>query len=176
MKYVYIMLAIVSAGAIVASLFLLRPSVATSPFAPTVGGGERSVPDGMAEYRNERFGFSLLNAESIRVNEYEEAGTLTVTFQYPDTNQGFQIYILPYSEETISDERFRKDVPSGVMQEPQDVLIDGVRGTMFFSRDSLMGETREVWFTHDGYLYEVTTFKALDAWLSQVMQTWQFIR
>ena len=45
---------------------------------------------------------------------------------------------------------------------------------MFFSKNGLMGDTREVWFTHGGYLYEVTTYKELDPWLSGIMASWKF--
>jgi hypothetical protein len=33
---------------------------------------------------------------------------------------------------------------------------------------------REIWFIHGGFLYEVTTYKQLDSWLTPIMQTWQF--
>jgi hypothetical protein len=46
---------------------------------------------------------------------------------------------------------------------------------MFFSQNPVMGETREVWFIKDGYLYEVTTYRELDSWLSQIMATWQWL-
>lgn len=39
-----------------------------------------------------------------------------------------------------------------------------------------MGDTRELWFIHNGYLYEVATYKTLDAWLAGIMQMWQFVR
>jgi hypothetical protein len=45
---------------------------------------------------------------------------------------------------------------------------------MFFGRNSIMGDTREVWFVHSGSLFEVTTYKELDAWLSQIMATWKW--
>jgi hypothetical protein len=45
---------------------------------------------------------------------------------------------------------------------------------MFFGSNSVMGDTREIWFTHGGFLYEVTTYKELDSWLAPIMQTWQF--
>ena len=38
-----------------------------------------------------------------------------------------------------------------------------------------MGDAREVWFIKNGFLYEVTTYKELDAWLASIMQTWKFI-
>jgi hypothetical protein len=38
-----------------------------------------------------------------------------------------------------------------------------------------MRDKREVWFIKAGHLYEVATYKALDTWLAQIVQTWQFI-
>ena len=38
-----------------------------------------------------------------------------------------------------------------------------------------IGHTREVWFIHNGFLYEVTTYKEIDEWLGSIMQTWKFI-
>lgn len=46
---------------------------------------------------------------------------------------------------------------------------------MFFSKNIALGDTREVWFIKNGYLYEVTTLKSLDAWLTQILQTWKFL-
>ena len=46
---------------------------------------------------------------------------------------------------------------------------------MFFGNNSIMGDTREIWLIHGGFLYEVTTYKQLDSWLGPIMQTWTFI-
>jgi hypothetical protein len=34
------------------------------------------------------------------------------------------------------------------------------------AQNSVMGDTREIWFIHGGFLYEVTTYKQLDSWLA----------
>jgi hypothetical protein len=62
-----------------------------------------------------------------------------------------------------------------VYLQPTDVIIDGTQGTMFFGNNSVMGDTREVWFIRGGFLYEVTTNKELDTWLAGVMRTWKLI-
>jgi hypothetical protein len=112
----------------------------------------------------------------LRVQEYKEKNNaITVTFQDPSTNAGFQIYAIPYSGDHIDDARFKLDQPSGVIKDPLDVMIDGVRGTMFFGQNAIMGDTREVWFIRKGFLYEVTTYKQLDEWLGEIMKTWKFI-
>lgn len=82
---------------------------------------------------------------------------------------------MPYSKPQVDFERFKLDEPSGVLKDPQSVTIDSTAATIFFGQNSTMGETREVWFVHNGYLFEVTTYKDLDAWLSQIMASWKFI-
>ena len=113
---------------------------------------------------------------SLQVQAFDEGkGAQTITFQNPDVGQGFQIFIVPYGARQVSAERFKQDEPSGVMKEPLDIQIDGTTGTRFKSKDMLLGETREVWFIHDGYLFEITAPISLDAWLASIMATWKFI-
>ena len=131
---------------------------------------------GFKEYHSRAYHFSIFYPENLSVTEYKEGGNAeTITFEETKGDKGFQIFILPYGEQQITQERFKMDVPSGVREEPVDIMIDGIRGNMFFSTNSLMGETREVWFIKGGFLYEVTTYKELDAWISGIMQSWKFI-
>jgi len=148
----------------------------------TLGEGEPTIPEtkqiaeGWRGYENAAFRFRLLYPEELSVREYTESGNaMSATFEDPQTGEGFQIYVTPYGETQITKEHFQLDIPSGVMKEPTDVIIGGVQGTMFFSKNSIMGDTREVWFINNGFLYEVVTYKQLDAWLGTVMQTWKFL-
>ena len=104
----------------------------------------------------------------------EEGGAFTAAFQDPTTNEGFEVYVTPYSGTQITQARFKLDEPSGVMDDPTKLIVDGVQATMFFGYNSAMGATCEVWFIRNGDLYEVATYKPLDSWLAQIMQTWQF--
>ena len=136
----------------------------------------RQVPQDMLGYSSRDFHFSLLFPANLESTEYKEKrGALTVSFQDPDTNEGFQVYATPYSRNQIDAAQFKLDEPSGVVKEQQDVLVDGARGTKFYGHNATLGDTREVWFIHNGFLYEVTTFKVLDEWLGSIIQTWKFI-
>lgn len=176
-----ISLAIVGVALLGTAAFYIRQYTA-SPLQELVqdgtgrerGSESEPIPDGFDQYRNPRFHFSLIYPETLRVVDEVVGGALLVTFQ-DEEGRGFQIYAFAYNEPTISAERFRKDIPSGVMKEPVEVLVAGVPAQMFFSTDASLGETREVWFIHKGVLYEVTTYKELDAWLSEIMRTWKFI-
>ncbi len=134
------------------------------------------LPHGLTEYKNPYYHFSLDYPSPLAVSEYaEQSGIRTITFQDASTSVGFQLSIIPYHGTHVTAERFKLDEPSGVLKDPTNILIGGVPATMFYSTNPIMGDTREVWFIHDGFLYEVVTYKALDNWLSLIMHTWTFI-
>jgi hypothetical protein len=135
-----------------------------------------ALPGHMRLYASAPFHFSLTFPEELKVTQYTERdNAMTVTFENPDNTQSFEVYVTPYNKTQIDSARFKLDEPSGTYLEPQDVVISGTTATMFFGRNGIMGDTREVWFIKDGFLYEVATYKPLDAWLGQVMQGWKFI-
>jgi hypothetical protein len=134
------------------------------------------VVEGWRGYQNKSFRFGLLYPQELNVREYKEAGgAMSATFENPKTGKGFQIYVTPYADTEITKERLQLDLPSGVVLEPTYIVVDEVSATMFFSTNSIMGETREVWFIKNGFLYEIVTYKQLDNWLGTIMQTWKFL-
>lgn len=137
----------------------------------------RHVPEEWREYQNASYHFSLLYPQELEVNEHREGDSaITIIFQNVESGEGFQIFILPYSEAQVSEERFKMDIPSGVRTDVANITVDGVTGAAFHSINAILGETREIWFIHGGWLYEVTTLKPLEAWLGNIMQSWKFIR
>lgn len=170
----------------VAALYLLRSTqdhvrsvesrITETPGVILDATPTRATPPGMREYHTAKYHFSILYPEALSVAERSEGGgAATLTFQNIATVQGFQIFIVPYSEMQISEERFKRDEPSGVRLSPQNITLDGAPAVAFYSMNASLGETREVWFIRDGFLYEVTTLKPLEAELRDVLATWQFI-
>jgi hypothetical protein len=146
-----------------------------SSAAPTAASVLASTSTSQKTYTNPLYHFSFRYPKDLVIDEQDGAdGSLTLAFQDPTTNEGFEVYVTPYSGTQITKQEFQLDEPSGVIQEQTDVMIDGVRATMFYGNNTIMGDTREVWFINGGYLYEVATYKQLDAWLGAIMQTWQF--
>lgn len=136
----------------------------------------RFVPYGWQEYRSTAYYFSVLYPVQLEVKEHiEEGNALTITFQDLKKGEGFQIFITPYAEPQITDERFKRDVPSGARSDLVDTTVDGATGAAFYSESATLGETREIWFIHGGFLFEVTAPKPLESWLGDIMRTWQFI-
>lgn len=176
---VAILLAVVLAGSAVA-FFVYSPapsSLHQGSATSTTPNAVRQPPTGWTTYRSAEYGFSFWYPSELSVKEYDEGkNSRTLTFEEKNGEKGFQIFITPYTEDHITTERFRMDSPSGVMENPVDVVIGGTeKGTMFFGKHASLGDTREVWFIYRGFLYEVTTYKNLDAWLSEIMATWTFI-
>ncbi len=144
---------------------------------PKVDPRPPGVPLDWQRFENEQYGFSIYIPPGLSVVPFDEGGgARTFSFENKETEEGFQIFVVPYFEETISQERFLEDAPSGVMNEATDLTVDGVKASKFFSEHMMIGETREVWFLKDKYLYEVTTPKHLDAWLMIIMDSWRFTR
>lgn len=161
-----------------AAMITLPNAAATGSIASTTEQsiGRRVIPDGWREYRNATYHFSLLYPQELSVAERQEGGgAITITFQNVERAEGFQIFIVPYSEAQVSEERFKKDVPSGVRQNLTNVVVDGATGAAFYSSNLALGATREVWFVHKGFLYEATTLKPLEAWFRDILQTWKFL-
>lgn len=156
--------------------FSPAPTASSSDVSPVEQGAEpRQIPTGYLEYRSDTYHFSLFYPGNLSVKTFDEGGgASTITFQNVQTAEGFQMFIVPYNGTQISSERFKKDEPSGVRDNPQNITINGVPAVSFFSANLNLGDTAEVWFIRGGYLYEVTSLKPLAEWFSNIMQTWRF--
>jgi hypothetical protein len=133
-------------------------------------------PSTYLPYANKQFHFSVEYPSDLPLRTYDEVGGgFTAAFQDHSTHVGFEVYVTPYSGTQITDAQFQLDEPSGVIQDRTDTTVDGVQATTFFGHNDAIGDTREVWFIHGGFLYEVTTYKELDAWLQPILESWRFI-
>ncbi len=134
-------------------------------------------------YQSKDYNFSFEYPADLNLAEfYDEAGDTTV-FQNSSAGSlkegkekiGFQMFITSYGGGVITRETILKDLPSTVIEDPKEVIIgDDTRALIFWSESPKIGKTRELWFTKDGYLYEISTYANLDSWLANIMKTWKF--
>ena len=181
----FIKLSLVLAGALllnkITGVLSLASKIAPDTYAVSAPA-RRALPAGTKEYKNARYGFSLLHPSGLSVGTFDEGGgASTITFQNPEKAEGFQIFIVPYGEPQAGlpaqagEKRFRQDVPSGVRKSLRKIAVGGTRGDAFYSESATLGATREVWFVRGGFLYELTTLKSLDRWLGTIVKTWKFV-
>jgi len=127
------------------------------------------------------YGFSLNFSSDMKNSNFVEGEGEQILFQ-DDTGKWFQIYITPWDEgDNLSVSRIKEDLPNLPIENPQEVILgheqkDGVgpRALIFWSRQDGLGETREVWFVQQGFLYQITTFKRLDTFLAETLATLTF--
>lgn len=172
-KIIYIILFIIAFG----GLLLVIPSEQKQNEIEKIR--EVSIPDNSNLFKSEKYGFSLEYPKELAIKEYEEGGgSHTIIFQKIGELFGFQIFVTPYSKDEITEAQLTKDIRSGEIRRPTEILIgkDGdIRALIFETDSSIIGETREVWFINNGYLYEVTTYLEHDQWLSDILSTFEFI-
>ncbi len=136
---------------------------------------QQEPKDGFRVYQNLLFHFSLQIPEELGLREYSQGDTSTLVFEDEKGEKGFQIFIVPYTGMEIDEKRMKMDLPRGVKDSGTEGVIDGIPARFFESENSLFGSMREVWFIHNGFLYEVSTFKDLDPWLADILATWKFL-
>ncbi len=135
----------------------------------------RVPPPQYRHYWNEDIGVSLFYPETMIIDEHPERnGGMTVVFTDEASESGFQIYVATYFEDTISEEQFKLDVPSGVRNNAVPSTIDYTESVEFKSEDEVLGPTFEVWVIKNGYLYEVTAPLDQRELVRQVVTDWRF--
>ena len=126
-------------------------------------------------YEDEGLGFFVDYPEGFTVNNTEEENVKVLVFSKANSQESFQIFIMPYDEPgPITPERILIDQPNIVMKNPQTVEIAGEEALVFFSTDPDIGDVREVWFVHQDHLYQASTYAKYDELLSKVMKTFRF--
>ena len=130
---------------------------------------------GQAVYRNDKRSFSLGYPKELSVQEIDEGyGSETVLFTKPGQQTGFQLFITPYNDTVITEERIRTDVQGPTTDFLEVVIGENIRAARFKSTTPSIGEATEVWFIRSGYLYEFTTYAAEDEVLAKVLSTLRF--
>jgi hypothetical protein len=129
-------------------------------------------------YTHAELGFSFRYPRAFRVNEIPqgEGNELVVVEDPLHARQGFQVFTQPYDEEgPLTEARIRQDVPDIAMEQAAPVDVAGVPGISFVQLQTAdIGTTYEVWFVHQGTLYEVATYAPHAADLKAILATWTF--
>ena len=99
----------------------------------------------------------------------------TVVLVEGSAGESFQIFVTPFDEPgPLTPERIKKDLPQKVIRNPRAGTLDGVSAIAFTSHDEDTGDVFEIWFIHDGSLFQITTKSDFADGLQNILQTWKF--
>lgn len=126
-------------------------------------------------YENFDFGFRFLYPASSTVSELEDDTGFTILVKGIEPKEEFQIFISPFDEEgELSGDRIKRDIPDLKIDQPQNVLIGDakdINALIFLSENESVGQTREIWFSANGYLFQITAVEGNDNFIGPVMET-----
>ena len=132
-------------------------------------------------YTDLQYNFSFQYPKDFTATKFQEGeeGSTILVQKTPSTGSGqaaFQIFISPFDEPgPLTAERVKQDLPDLIIKNPeQRVLKNGAKALIFFSEEPSLGQTREIWFVHNNFLYQISTYKELDSLVADILSTWEF--
>lgn len=141
----------------------------------TEGQRQISVPvseksaDISETYTNSKYGFSFDHSKELNISEFTEDNVDVIL-----ASSGFQILISPFDEPgPITKERILKDIPDMIITNDKIISVGGESALSFRSKDE-SGETSEIWFVHNGYLYQITSLPDFGGKLQKILETMLF--
>ncbi len=174
MKHKIIAIVVVLA-AIGVGVYLL---VNTSASAPALGENPVDQSSLTQEYRSADYGFSFKYPEGFSASELDDDSGYVVLVQKSGEREGFQIFISEFDEEgPITPERIKQDLPDTVVSSPLQVLIGekkDIPALIFLSKHESLGDVREVWFSVNGLLYQLTAYADMDNFIGPILETLRF--
>lgn len=141
----------------------------------------KKVNDSLNIYFHKKYNFTFEYPSTFKTSNFIEGDGEQIQFQ-SDKGDWFQIYVTSWDEgNIITPERIKKDLPNIIIKEPQQVILGpkqkegiGPRALIFFSKDGSIGDTREIWFVHNGSLYQISTHKSFDIEIGKILSTLVF--
>ena len=115
-----------------------------------------------AEYRNDRWHFSLAVPADLTVSVHEHPGGQVMLFIDPAGEFKFRVWTWPYTQLDLTLGRIGE--PSNSSDQPDHLeIVDVLRDDMF-----------TVLFHKNGVRYVVAALPEHEAWLTDILKTWQF--
>lgn len=133
---------------------------------------------------HEDYGFSFKYPEGFSAAIMTEESGELVLVQGP-MGKSFQIFVSPFDEpaDELTASRIQADLPDMEIKNLQQIMIGNgdIPALIFNSVEQGLGDTREIWFVwppdplpHGNYLFQVTAYADLDAFLGPILETWKF--
>jgi hypothetical protein len=149
---------------IVTVLCVIACGVALTVYAQAAAPATSSQTAG--EYRNDKFQFSLSYPADMKVTTSDESGgAQTIAFTSESTSKQFEILAIPYSQVDVSADGYAPHDAYGTNDQGLELRDVNVVES---------GGVQQFWFVKLGVMYEVLTMSGDEAWLLDILKTWQF--
>ena len=125
------------------------------------------------------FTFSIpgdFNYSNLAETQDGGAQAESVIFVGNSASRNFQIHISDYGDNTpLTPQIILKDIPDLLIESPEKIAVGGSQGIVFISgpKDGTL-RTREIWFTHNGKLFQISTYKDFDNQMVDILSTWKW--
>ena len=136
--------------------------------------------DDLARYTDPKYGFSVIFPKDFVVSTSTEGTGEAIIAEHPTFNLGFEIFITQFdSDEPLTEESVHDLVPVLTIKDAVETeLDDGTPALRFATEDPVLGDTRQLWFAHNGNLFQIVFYgdnsEWLDAWVRKLPYDWTF--
>lgn len=98
-----------------------------------------------------------------------------IIFKGSGEKDNFQLVISDFDDKPITIERIKKEIPNIDMQNAQEIAVDNAKGVVFTTtdKDSKL-TTREIWFSRDLKLYQISTYPEFDTKMEEILVSWRW--
>lgn len=176
---------IVVSGAIIAFLFLSRQNennIESTPFWGWFGSRQTAVSDDTSENFGGKLyvsplGYSFRYPSEFKIGSFDEGEGYVLLGQNEATKEWFQFFITEFDEsEPLTVERIKKDLPNLMIENPVNIVIGQEKNisALLFSSKNQAGQTREVWFSSGGYLFQASTVDGGDGLIGPILDSFAF--
>lgn len=133
--------------------------------------------DGTATYTDQSFKFSLSYPGMYRIGKFTE-GAQTVFVLQSEQGAALQIVASTFDEPdmALTEARVREDIPTMPIKNARTVTLPQaqVPAFAFETTNDVFGESIEVWFVHQGTLYQASTYTNRAELMQSVLGTLKF--
>jgi len=144
----------------------------------TFGGETLNGVPNFKTYTSESYGFSFNYPKDLAVTEMREGSSSFITINDKSLTQGIQIMITPYGTDygEITEAAIKNDIPDILIEEAKAVEpAPEEKGLAFTSNnEDFGGRSREIWFVHDGFLYQLSTYNSMAGSMEELFGSWKF--
>lgn len=136
----------------------------------------QSKPQGPLVYTHPEFGFTVSAPEGFTAGSFPEGedGNITLV-QNSTTAYSMQIFVRPFEETAVlTIARIRKEIPDMKMENPIEVKVGEVPAVAFYTLSDSGQRTREIWFTRNKNLFQISANAEHDNITGSIMENWRW--